>query len=172
MTGRKGKSLTALVALPAFAAVLVLSPQLAQAGSCTPAQTSAFAIKTLQTNLMVAALACGERAGYNAFISKFRPHLAPQGAALKAAFTSAYGNGGTRRLDAFVTGLANSASQSHIRDVTGFCAQAAADFVALSQAEGQETLQTLAYRRAAGTLSADLPCQPKLEVSTATGFSE
>src|SRR3546814_8789210 len=68
----------------------------------------------LQTELVVAALSCNERTRYNAFVNKFKGELGDLGKALKAFFNRAHGKDATRRLNAFVTELANEASQRTI----------------------------------------------------------
>jgi hypothetical protein len=59
---------------------------------------------------MVAALACGEQRRYNAFVTTFRRELAAQASSLRRLFDRAYGSGGRRELNAFVTRLANDAA--------------------------------------------------------------
>ena len=103
-------------ALPA-AAALTLAVALvageAQAGRtpCVFAREEvALNARVLQTELMVAALACGEATRYNAFVTTFRREIAAQGSSLRRLFGRAYGSGGSRELNAFVTRLANDAS--------------------------------------------------------------
>jgi hypothetical protein len=80
--------------------------------------------RVLQTELMVAALACGEERRYNAFVTTFRGEIAAQASSLRRLFNRTYGAAGPRQLNAFVTRLANDAS---IRSGAGggrYCAAA------------------------------------------------
>jgi hypothetical protein len=101
----------------------------AQAGrmACVSARDEiALNARILQTELMVAALACGEQERYNAFVTTFRREIAAHSSSLRRVFSRAYGPAGTRELNAFVTRLANDAS---IRSAAGsgrYCVTAAA----------------------------------------------
>src|SRR3546814_1871604 len=85
------------------------------------ADRSALETRMLQTELVVAALSCNERTRYNAFVNKFKGELGDRGKALKAFFNRAHGKDATRRLNAFVTELANEASQRTIAYQGDFC---------------------------------------------------
>ena len=82
-----------------------------------PLQTRAF-----QTELMVAALSCGESARYNRFVTDFRPQLVSDGKALQAYFKREHGSQATAQTDRFITQLANLTSERSSRDKNGFCA--------------------------------------------------
>jgi hypothetical protein len=60
---------------------------------------------------MVAALSCGERQRYNTFVTAYQQVLADRGQALQALFKRAHGGRANARLNAFITKLANDASQ-------------------------------------------------------------
>lgn len=100
----------------------------AEAGrmACVTAREEvALNARVLQTELMVAALACGEAKRYNAFVTTFRREIAAQGSSLRRLFGRAYGSAGKSQLNAFVTRLANDAS---VRSAAGggrYCAAAA-----------------------------------------------
>jgi len=85
-------------------------------------------VRRLQTNLMVAALSCGARSEYNAFISTHRPSLQTYGKAITDEFRRRYGREGSRQLNRFITRLANEASARSNADRDAFCADAAALF--------------------------------------------
>ena len=94
-------------------ALVIAAVAPAEAGrmACVSARDEiALNARVLQTELMVAALACGEQRRYNAFVTTFRREIAAQGSSLRRFFSRAYGYAGTRRLNAFVTRLANDAS--------------------------------------------------------------
>ena len=81
-------------------------------------------IRKIQTTLMVAALSCGQRDNYNNFVLKFRPVLQRYGQVMKADFRKRYGAGAKKRLNAYVTTLANEASQRSNVDFDAFCSDA------------------------------------------------
>lgn len=85
----------------------------------------------LQTELVVAALSCNERARYNQFVTQFKGEIGKGGRALKAFFDRSYGKDADRRLNAFVTELANEASQRVIAYQGDFCGDAVKRFDAV-----------------------------------------
>ena len=72
---------------------------------------AALNARVLQTELMVAALSCGERQRYNNFVTTYQQVLKDRGQALQALFKRTQGARANTRLNAFVTKLANDASQ-------------------------------------------------------------
>jgi hypothetical protein len=72
---------------------------------------AALNARVLQTELMVAALSCGERERYNAFVTTYQQVLADRGQALQALFKRTRGARANTGLNAFITKLANDASQ-------------------------------------------------------------
>ena len=124
MTAGASLRLTSLVLVIAF---LAAAP--AEAGRMTcvsAAEEIALNTRVLQTELMVAALACGEQERYNAFVTTFRREIAAQGSSLRRLFARAYGHAGTREMNAFVTRLANDASIRSANTGRGYCVAAAA----------------------------------------------
>jgi hypothetical protein len=109
-----------------FAISLVLvaagGPVSANAQVCA-SQTDMAALNTrvLQTELMVAALTCGQRDNYNEFATHFRQTLVRQGKNLRSLFSRAYGGSANKKLNTFVTRLANDASQRSMTIRNGFC---------------------------------------------------
>jgi len=85
-------------------------------------------VRRLQTNLMVAALSCGARDSYNNFIVTHRPSLQKYGKAIRIEFRRRYGKEGSKRLNRFITRLANEASARSNADRAAFCADATAKF--------------------------------------------
>ncbi|RED52075.1 hypothetical protein [Aestuariispira insulae] len=81
-------------------------------------QTELPALQTrlFQTELMVAALTCKERAGYNKIISKFKDEFVDQGKELKRTFNRIHGKNAEKRLNRFITRLANEASMRSLRN--------------------------------------------------------
>ena len=122
--------------------VCLAGPALAQQASrLAPAESEAFAFRRLQSELMVAALSCNDmrhRDAYNTFVHRFRPALSENARVLKAYFKRHHGSAATRRLDAFITGLANDASLASMGD-RNFCVNALARFEAINRTDEDQT---------------------------------
>lgn len=103
----------------------------------------ALEVRVLQSELMVAALTCGERPSYNAFVTNFKPFLKSQGVQLRTFFVQQYGPSvGPTRMNRMVTRLANTASQNSISVSTqAFCAQAKQRFAKVLAANPQGVAQ-------------------------------
>jgi hypothetical protein len=115
----------------------------ALAASCaTPAEVRAFQTRMLQTDLMLAALACGESDRYNQFIRKFTPELTAGGDVMRSYFNRAYGREGATRMNAVMTTYANNSSQDRwsVGDVY-YCTKAGEKFVRVLQSAGPEMMQ-------------------------------
>jgi hypothetical protein len=89
-----------------------------------PRDQVAVRTKTLQTELMVAALRCNTSRQYNAFVQKFESDLMTQGRQLRGYFSRSYGAESERRLNKFVTYLANAASLRSLSLGKGYCLRA------------------------------------------------
>ncbi|MFC1673101.1 hypothetical protein ACFL12_03005 [Pseudomonadota bacterium] len=126
------KSMSPIMGLALLTAALTpLIPMSANAANiCAErSERAALDMRVLQSELMVAALTCGQRSEYNTFVSVFKPHLKQHGAKLQGFFAKAYGNGGSRQLNRMVTRLANQASSRTLSQPTSqFCAQAQSRF--------------------------------------------
>jgi hypothetical protein len=110
-------------------AAMTVIPDALAAGACvTQKDLAALNARVLQTELMVAALTCGEKARYNAFVMSFKRVLGDRGQSLRALFTRLHGAGGKRDLNGFVTKLANDASQGSLAVRGGYCTMASALF--------------------------------------------
>jgi hypothetical protein len=95
-------------------------PAIAQ--SCLPAaERTAFEVRALQSQLMVAALACQRDNDYNAFVRRFQGELGAAYRSIDGHFRRTAGGGATRERDAFITTLANVQSQDGIRQGSQFC---------------------------------------------------
>ncbi|MGG5809948.1 hypothetical protein [Falsiroseomonas sp. CW058] len=98
----------------------VAGPAIAQ--SCVQsAERTAFEVRALQSQLMVAALACQRDGDYNAFVRKFQGELAGSYRTIQSHFRRTAGGGAQRELDGFITTLANAQSQDGIRQGSQFC---------------------------------------------------
>lgn len=107
----------------------------AEAAVCARAsEQPALSARVLQTQLMVAALACGESGRYNDFVRKFSPELSARSRTLMALFERQYGRGAESQLNRFVTVLANAAS-ARSATTSRFCTDAVVLFDTLQQTE-------------------------------------
>ncbi len=86
---------------------------------------SALSSRVMQSEIMVAALTCGERPRYNMVVRKFERELVQHGYALRRLFERSYGRQANRHLNRFVTAMANDASQRSLTDESEFCAASA-----------------------------------------------
>lgn len=101
----------------------------AAAPACaTVADEAALNTRVLQTELMVAALSCGEQQRYNAFVTTFKNDLIRGGQGLKTMFKRVYGASGDYQMNAFVTRLANNAAQRTASGPDAYCATSASLF--------------------------------------------
>jgi hypothetical protein len=83
----------------------------AEPGQCKPTPDQAsIGIRALQTELMVAGLKCSAEQ-WNNFTAKFKATIKSDADRLQALFSKSYGKSGATRMNAFVTQLANDASQ-------------------------------------------------------------
>lgn len=82
-------------------------------------------VRTLQSELMVAALGCGHRGQYNAFAKTYRTDLQQNGVTLKSHFRAQHGAGGEQALNRYVTALANKASM-RMASNSDYCEQTGA----------------------------------------------
>ncbi len=103
--------------LAGLAAAAVALP--AMASPCLqPAEQSGFHLHAFQSQLMVAALNCRQEDGYNSFVRRFQPDLRGAYRHVNNHFRRA---GGVRKLDEYITNLANAQSQEGIRQGAAFC---------------------------------------------------
>ena len=108
---------------PSLAAGL-LCAGIAGAQPCAkPADVSAFDIAGLKSKLMVTALTCNQQDRYNDFVQRFRSELMAHERALHAYFARAFGGRAQREHDDYITSLANTQSQSGIKQGTLYCQQ-------------------------------------------------
>ena len=102
----------------------LLSAGIAVAEPCArPADVTALDIASLKSKLMVTAITCNQQDRYNDFVQKFRSDLMTHERALHAYFVRAFGGRAQREHDDYITNLANTQSQSGIRQGTLFCQQ-------------------------------------------------
>lgn len=140
---------TALAGL-AISAAVCAPLAAAKADVCSfPHEQTALNSRVLQTKLMVAALACGDQARYNQFVTRFEDELIPLGHDLIDFFKRNYGAKAQATLDKFVTSLANEAA---IRSATvgiAFCDANSATFTTALELDPLDYEQLLASRKLA-----------------------
>lgn len=78
-------------------------------------------VRQLQTELMVAALSCNQRADYDAFVRRFRSALADHSDVMKHYFRRIFGHRSAHEINAYVTRVANEASALSISDRMAYC---------------------------------------------------
>jgi hypothetical protein len=109
-----------------IAGLLLISAGPAEALMCaSPTEQSALDARVLQTEFMVAALTCDQQDHYNAFVVKFNDVPTTRGQTLRHLFLLEYGSAATRRLDHFITHLANEASYHSLMQGRSYCTTAA-----------------------------------------------
>lgn len=92
------------IASPSVAFAKVKSTKKAAAPCVSELTMPALNVRALQTELMVAALSCGEAERYNAFVESRKDELLPYAKRLQATFKG--------RTNAFVTKVANNSSRN------------------------------------------------------------
>jgi hypothetical protein len=144
---RKGmRRMTSFRLLLGGLAAVIAGPAIAQ--SCVQSsERTAFQVRALQSQLMVAALACGRDNDYNSFVRKFQGDLAASYRDIQGHFRRTAGGRHQGALDSFITQLANDQSQDGIRAGSHFCPLVAPLFsLALAQSN-VESLAELAVER-------------------------
>jgi hypothetical protein len=99
------------------------------AACASGAETVAFRLRHLQSQLMVAGLSCNQQAAYNTFVEKFRERLAAAGGEVVGYFRRS--GGGERLLNKHITDLANAAGIIRAAGPTEFCADTWSIFLTL-----------------------------------------
>ncbi|HSR54999.1 MAG TPA: hypothetical protein VLN73_02075 [Alphaproteobacteria bacterium] len=125
-----------------------VSVQTASAKLVSAQEKEAMDFRQLQTELMVAALSCGRpeyRNKYNTFVVRYRPALKRNARILKTIFNRNYGSSGKRRLNSYVTQIANDVSVVSM-ERPEFCAVAGRKFNAVLGASSRATAGGLLQR--------------------------
>jgi len=91
-------------------------------------EAAAVNARLLQTEMMVAALACDLRPQYNRAVRTFEKELVGHGNVLRKMFRRDHGASAQRRLDKYITRLANEASARSNYDRATYCRTAASLF--------------------------------------------
>ena len=103
-----------------MAASLLTSPLMA--AECTrPAEHTALDVTALKTQLMVMALTCKADDRYNSFVTKYRTDLLQNDKEMNGFFARSYGRSAAKQRDDYVTQLANSESQTGLKQGSLYC---------------------------------------------------
>lgn len=86
-------------------------------------EREAMAVRSFQSYLMVAAVACNQAQAYNDFAMRYRDQVNPTVSGLRAYFSRNYAGSGEKKLNDFITNLANVWSQVHMNNMQGYCKQ-------------------------------------------------
>jgi len=115
---------TALMATasPLAAACLDAAAEPAITAASYSSVDRAHAMRVLQSEMMVAGLSCGAKPQYNAFATKYKSVLIKNGDRLKKHYYAEHGaTAGFKKLNTFVTRLANEASVRIAMSGPGYC---------------------------------------------------
>jgi len=96
-------------------------PALAAAQCMQAAEKTAFDVRALQSQLMIAALTCEQRDEYNTFVERHQRALSGAHQQITSYFGRKYGSAGEQQRDEYITDLANAQSQEVIRQGSSFC---------------------------------------------------
>ena len=134
---RAGRRLRLGLAGVATGAALTMAagPALAACAERMGEDIAARSVRTLQSDMMVAALSCQAHGLYNAFVTDYRPALKRHGEALRRSFRRDHGAGAMSALDDYVTQLANDAAIRYAKTGSAYCEQARSAMTALVEGE-------------------------------------
>ncbi|MBF0247293.1 MAG: hypothetical protein HQL36_04380 [Alphaproteobacteria bacterium] len=147
MPAKTNVSRIAVVAVLAGSALLSSMADVQAANICaTTRDRAALEVRVLQSELMVAALTCRQKADYNAFVTRYKPQLKSFGRDLRAFYDQAFGqHSGERQMNKLVTRLANGASQRSLSVApVDYCAETAQRFQTLLGKPNTERLLQIA----------------------------
>lgn len=153
------------------AATMFLSATAVQAQQCLDESAHrVFALRSLQSEMMVAALSCNLSDRYNLMVTRYAADLAANGAALAQHFNRIRATSAVSTLDAFVTELANDASRAGLEDRRGFCSRAAHILDRLNTMPVHEIdVFALAHARPAAHAPAACPAKRREDLRVALG---
>lgn len=118
------------------------SPAVAQ-GCVRPAERGAVDLRAVQSQLMVAAIACGRTEEYNVFVRRHQAELAAAHRTVFGVFRRAHAGQAQRQYDQYITNLANAQSQDGIRQGSHFCRDVGALFQAALAAPNRDGVAAL-----------------------------
>ncbi|HLG87903.1 MAG TPA: hypothetical protein VKZ79_11995 [Alphaproteobacteria bacterium] len=151
----------------ALIGAIAMFPAAANAACVPTADQKSVGMRALQTELMVAGLKCGAER-WNSFAKQFKTTLKSDADRLQSLFRKTYGRGGAERMNAFVTQLANDASQrSNGTAEADYCRQENQLFEQVLALTGTE-LERFSASRALAVPAPVALCQPEDGLSATT----
>ena len=111
----------------------------------------AKAVRTLQSDLMVASLQCGGRDAYNAFMQTYDPHLVGNNRRLKQHFVDRHGGGHKMALNTYLTSIANQGALRMALTGNRFCTRSEVlhERLAETPSDGRLRMVAIAYAASA-----------------------
>lgn len=137
-----------------------------------PPEREALDARVLQTELIVAALSCGESKRYKAFVGRFENELIKRAAVMKKFFARSHGGRANKELNQFVTSLANEASQRSLAEAGKFCTNASQLFEEVLKVQPKDLVQFASARPSASSHGVPLCGEAKKATSTKTASNK
>lgn len=116
----------------AAAAALISTAASATDISISANERASLEMRVMQSELMVAALACSSSANYNAFVTRYKSELTNYGKTMQDLFKRVHGGNAFNQINSFVTRVANEASLKMAQN-SHFCEDAGQMFETLLQ---------------------------------------
>ncbi|MCD6075778.1 MAG: hypothetical protein K0Q70_2661 [Rhodospirillales bacterium] len=114
------------------AAALITTSVSATEISISDKERASLEMRVMQSELMVAALACSSSANYNAFVTRYKNELTNYGKTMQDLFKRVHGGNAFSQINSFVTRVANEASLKMAQN-SHFCEEAGQMFQTLLQ---------------------------------------
>jgi hypothetical protein len=135
-----------------------VSPRIHFTASQEEQAQQAFNVISLKSALMVAALSCGDQSQYDAFVTKYQPHILAEQHVIDGYFYKASGPySGQKMEDNFITLLANNQSVSGISQGRTYCLNSQAEYNAVGALKTQQQLDSFATDEPPGALPSTAP---------------
>ena len=144
--------------LSSLLAASVLAGPASAAQCLRPADHVAMDVAALKTQLMVTALTCQADERYNAFVRKYQSDLQREDKSLTGYFNRSYGRSAQKQRDDYVTNLANSQSQTGLKQGSAFCGRNMSAFDEVMALRGGSELPEYAAGRAGAQPIATTTC--------------
>jgi hypothetical protein len=97
-----------VIVASSFTLAMIACMETALSACITPREREAYEVYALRTQVLVGAQSCRMTDRFNIFAMKFSRELTSEGRELRAHYLKAYGKGGDKALDDFVTQIANA----------------------------------------------------------------
>ncbi len=122
-------------------AILPLSAQAAVVTCGYKVEKDALDFRVMHSDLMVAALTCGQKDYYNRFIGNNPAFITKQTEMMRSYFNRVYGQEQESRFNQFITRIANGASRKSLKmPLTLYCLEASRTFSKLLKAQDNASI--------------------------------